>query len=244
MIEIMIELINITKSFGDQTVLKQLNIQIEPHKTTAIIGASGSGKSTIFRILTGLETIDHGKILIDGAEVPHFKPPGFGYVIQDGGLFPHLTGQENIELAAKIQGLPLQDREKKTHELANLMSLPFDLLKKFPYQLSGGQKQRVALARSLFLDPHILLLDEPLGALDPIIRYDLQQELKEIFATLKKTVLLITHDLKEASYLSDVIHLIHQGKLLQTGTLKDFCETPYSPYVENFTKAYILGGQS
>ena len=236
----MIKLLNIRKKFAQQTVLDGITINIEPGKTTSIIGASGSGKSTIFRILAGLETKESGSILFHEKEIPCFHPSKFGYVIQDGGLFPHLKAKENIELAAKLKGWSDSKRTQRVHELSQLVSLSSEALNKFPSQLSGGQKQRVALARGVFLDPEILLLDEPLGALDPIMRHDLQQELKEIFRTLQKTVILITHDLKEASFLSHTIHLLHQGKVLQTGTLADFCKNPVNHYVEDFTKAYML----
>ena len=237
----MIELSGVTKKYGSQKVLHKFSISIKADKTTSIIGASGSGKSTIFRILAGLESIDTGQMTLEGKEVNHLPPSKFGYIIQDGGLFPHLKADANIELVAKLKGVSIEERKERMEELSKLLSLPTSLLSKFPRQLSGGQKQRVALARGVFMDPKILLLDEPLGALDPIMKHELQQELKEIFKTLKKTVLLITHDLKEAAFLGDIIHLIYNGQILQSGSLLDFCKHPKDDYVKNFTKAYMLG---
>jgi osmoprotectant transport system ATP-binding protein len=160
-----------------------------------------------------------------------------GYVIQDGGLFPHLSAQNNITLVATTLGWGKKELQTRLQELLSLVSLGQAILGKFPHELSGGQKQRVGLMRALFLDPPLMLLDEPLGALDPINRSDLQNELKKIFNDLKKTVILVTHDMAEAAFLGDSITLFKKGHIVQHGRFEDLLESPASRYVTQFVNA-------
>jgi osmoprotectant transport system ATP-binding protein len=160
-----------------------------------------------------------------------------GYVVQDGGLFPHLTAGENAMLMARYLGWERRRLDDRLAELTKLTQFPADGLERYPVQLSGGQRQRVGLMRALFLDPDVLLFDEPLGALDPIIRLDLQEVLRSIFRSLGKTVVLVTHDLGEAAYFGDRIVLLRAGRIVQQGTLRDFVERPADPFVTQFINA-------
>jgi osmoprotectant transport system ATP-binding protein len=160
-----------------------------------------------------------------------------GYVIQDGGLFPHLTAGENVALLARHLRRPAPWIATRVARLAELMRLPPAVLERFPSDLSGGQRQRVSLMRALMLDPPVLLLDEPFGALDPITRFELQGELKQVFAELHKTVVLVTHDMDEAAYFGDVIVLLREGRVVQAGTLQELLRQPAEPYVLDFIRA-------
>ncbi len=170
-----------------------------------------------------------------------------GYVIQDGGLFPHMTARENVTLKARTLGWTSDRLDGRLEELRGLTNFPRDGLDRYPVELSGGQRQRVALMRGLMLDPDVLLLDEPLGALDPMIRFTLQDELKVIFKTLGKTVLLVTHDLSEAVFFGDRVALMRAGKIIQEGSLETLVRQPAEPFVTEFVHAqrgHLLPGTS
>jgi osmoprotectant transport system ATP-binding protein len=237
----MIELRGVSKTYGSLQALASTNLRLADGKTTVLIGPSGCGKSTILRLIIGLIEPDAGEIVIDGhtltPESLLIRRRGMGYVIQEGGLFPHLTAEQNVWLMQRHTGVEVRDCVKRVNELAKLTRFPEDALTKYPGQLSGGQRQRVGLMRALALDPPILLLDEPLGALDPIVRNELQTELKDIFAKLNKTVVLVTHDMGEAAYLGDTIILLKEGEIVQQGTLDDFKSRPASEYVTQFLNA-------
>jgi len=158
-------------------------------------------------------------------------------VIQNGGLFPHLTARRNVTLMARYLNWKRSEIEARLLELAELTQFPLDGLDRYPVQLSGGQKQRLALMRALMLDPKVLLLDEPLGALDPIIRFDLQTDLKRIFQRLRKTVVLVTHDLDEAEYFGDSIVLMREGRIVQQGSIHEMVNAPIDPFVTHFIHA-------
>jgi osmoprotectant transport system ATP-binding protein len=160
-----------------------------------------------------------------------------GYVVQDGGLFPHLTAQANAALLARYLGWIEQRVNARLTELSQLTHFPAEGLNRYPIQLSGGQRQRVSLMRALMLDPEVLLLDEPLGALDPIVRSDLQMDLRRIFRALGKTVILVTHDLSEAGFFGDRIVLLRDGQIVQQGTLAELTQTPADPFVTRFINA-------
>ena len=214
---------------------------LEPLKTTALIGPSGCGKSTLLRVLTGLLNPQSGRLLLNGQEVRPSDWPALrkkiGYVIQDGGLFPHLTGRENVVLAAKFQGWNESDLQKRCDELADLTHLTRDTLNRFPGELSGGQRQRISLMRALFLSPEILFLDEPMRALDPFLRYELRSELKEIFNHTRITVVIVTHDLAEARSLGHRIHLLNEGRIIQSGEFDEFISSPADPFVSRFFRS-------
>jgi osmoprotectant transport system ATP-binding protein len=239
----MIRLDNVTKSYGGSIAINSVSLTIPQGKTTALIGPSGSGKSTLLALIIGLELPDDGKIAIDAHPLTPRSALNLrrrmGYVIQDGGLFPHLTAQENIGLMANEAGWPPKRRKVRLNELCTLTRFSPTALDRYPIELSGGQRQRVSLMRALMLDPDVLLMDEPLGALDPMIRADLQDDLKTIFQNLAKTVVLVTHDLSEAAFFSDSIILMHQGHVVQQGQFRDLIDSPADPFVSQFVHAQL-----
>jgi len=237
----MISLREVSKTYGTVTALHPTTLDFAEGRTTALLGASGSGKSTLLRLLVRLLTPSSGAVLFDGEQVTDTNAQAIrrrvGYVIQDGGLFPHLTAAENVMLMAREVGVAHGEAKSRLAELCELTRFPADAVGRYPVELSGGQRQRVGLMRALMLKPAALLLDEPLGALDPLVRARLQEDLKTLFVRLKQTVILVTHDLSEAAYLADEIVLMESGRVLQRGTLTDLRERPASPYVSEFLQA-------
>ncbi len=235
------ELENVVKRYEETVALAQTTLEIEAGKTIALIGPSGSGKSTLLRVLIGLVTPDSGVVRFEGQAITRQNVAtlrrNMGFVVQEGGLFPHMKADANVTLMAQ-QSRWVNDRiAARLTELAKLTDFPTDALARYPAQLSGGQRQRVSLMRALMLDPDVLLLDEPLGALDPMIRFDLQHDLKLIFGSLKKTVILVTHDLAEAGFFADRIVLMRAGRIVQQGCLDDLIRRPAEPFVERFLTA-------
>jgi len=235
----MIVVEHVGKSFGTELALADVSLSLEPGRTTALIGPSGCGKSTLLRVMMGLIEPDRGEVRFDGERVGRDNARALrkrcGYAIQSGGLFPHMTAWENIALPARLARWRSDRTQERVLELAGLMDLPEDALGRFPAELSGGQRQRVALSRSLMLDPEVLLLDEPLGALDPIIRSHLQRELGALFAELRKTVVLVTHDLAEAATLApDDIVLLREGTIEQRGAFETLRKDPTSEFAGRF----------
>ena len=235
------ELVGVSKLFGDTPALNEIDLHIAPGRTTVLIGPSGCGKSTILRLMIGLIEPDSGAVYFEGTQVAADRVlqlrQRMGYVIQDGGLFPHLTARRNAALMAGYLGWEEERIEARLAELAELTRFPADGLERFPAQLSGGQRQRVGLMRALMLDPDVLLLDEPLGALDPMVRAELQEDLKAIFQKLGKTVLLVTHDMGEAGFFGDVIVLLRQGQIVQQGTFEELVRSPADDFVARFINA-------
>jgi osmoprotectant transport system ATP-binding protein len=237
----MFELQGVSKTYGRLPALHPTDLTIPSGRTTVLIGQSGCGKSTLLRLLLGLLRPDTGTVRFDGVpvtvanalEVRH----RIGYVVQDGGLFPHLPARGNITLLARYLGWERKRLDVRVTELAELTRFPADGLERYPAQLSGGQRQRVGLMRALMLDPGALLLDEPLGALDPLIRSDLQADLRRVFQALGKTVVLVTHDLAEAAFFADRIVLLRDGRIVQQGTLEDLWTRPADPFVTRFVQA-------
>jgi osmoprotectant transport system ATP-binding protein len=237
----MLVLNNVSKSFDHIKAVQALDLSVEEGWTTVLIGPSGCGKSTILRLIIGLISPDTGTITFDAEPVM----PGtalrlrrkMGYVIQEGGLFPHLTTRRNVTFMASYLGWPEDRIAGRLDELVELTQFPPDGLMRYPAQLSGGQRQRVSLMRALMLDPELLLMDEPLGALDPLIRIDLQAELKDVFLKLHKTVLIVTHDLGEAAYLAETIVLLRDGGIVQQGSLEELVRSPVDPFVTRFVNA-------
>ncbi|MEX0958530.1 MAG: ATP-binding cassette domain-containing protein [Burkholderiales bacterium] len=237
----MIRLENISRTFAGGFSLEPVSFDFPHGETTVLIGPSGCGKSTLLKLILGLLEPDGGHIFFDGEHLNARNVESIrrrtGYVIQEGGLFPHLDVAENIALVARYLRQSQAQIDERLDTLFGLLSLPTDLLARFPRQLSGGQRQRVALARALMLDPEVLLLDEPLGALDPITRRQLQVELKRIFSNLGKTVVMVTHDMGEAAHFADRMVLLHDGRILQHGTLDDLLSRPSDSYVTDFISA-------
>src|SRR6266700_1591814 len=237
----LVKLEDVCKRYGDAIALYPTTLSIESSKTTVLIGPSGCGKSTLLRLIIRLIEPDSGSIAFDGKAVTpdniNALRRRIGYVIQEGGLFPHLTARANVLLMARH----IRKLEEQTHnrllELSDLTRFSQNLLPCYPVELSGGQHQRVSLMRALMLSPELLLLDEPLGALDPLVRASLQRDLKEIFGRLQQTALLVTHDLAEAAYFGDTIVLMNEGRIVQQGSIVDLREKPASDFVSEFINA-------
>jgi osmoprotectant transport system ATP-binding protein len=236
-----LELTQVSRSFGDTVALRPTDLSVRSGATTVLIGPSGCGKSTLLRLMIYLIKPDSGSVRFEGTEfndddVLQLRHR-MGYVIQDGGLFPHLTAADNVALVARHLGWDEPRVTLRLNELADLTRFPADGFPRYPAQLSGGQRQRVGLMRALMLDPDVLLLDEPLGALDPIVRSELQVDLRDIFRTLKKTVVLVTHDMGEAGFFGDVIILMRDGGIVQQGSLAELVTQPANEFVERFIQA-------
>jgi osmoprotectant transport system ATP-binding protein len=236
-----ISLDGVAKSYGGHVALAPLSLDFAGRTTSVLIGPSGCGKSTLLRLIVGLVRPDCGEVRI-GDETLHADNMerlrhGIGYVIQEGGLFPHLTAGRNVALlAGHLNRSPAWIAERSRY-LAELMRIPATVLSRFPGELSGGQRQRVSLMRALMLDPPVLLLDEPLGALDPVTRFELQEELKRLFDQLAKTVVLVTHDMNEAAYFGARIVLLRAGRVVQAGSFDEFLSRPAERYVTEFIRA-------
>jgi osmoprotectant transport system ATP-binding protein len=240
-VRVLIELRAVTKEYRDGPAVRNLSLEFPEGKTTALIGPSGCGKSTILRLILGLVLPTSGEVLFEGKRVTRESEiqvrRSVGYVIQDGGLFPHLTSRENITLMARHLNGSASESDVRIKELLALTHLASEAMDRYPGELSGGQRQRVGLMRALMLEPKALLLDEPLGALDPMVRAGLQTELKGIFQQLGQTVVLVTHDMGEAAYLGDQIVLMRAGEIVQQGSLEDFQKRPADPFVTEFMNA-------
>src|ERR1041385_4563852 len=237
----LVELNGVSKKYDGAIALHPTDLAFARGKTTVLIGSSGCGKSTLLRLIIRLLDPDTGTILFDGAAITAANISELrrriGYVIQDGGLFPHLSARKNILLMANHLKWPTAKMNSRLSELCALTRFPESALGRYPLELSGGQRQRISLMRALMLSPELLLLDEPLGALDPLVRAALQQDLKEIFTRLNQTAILVTHDLAEAAYLGDEIVLMGEGKIAQRGTLNDLRTRPGSTFVTEFINA-------
>jgi osmoprotectant transport system ATP-binding protein len=234
-----LELRGAVRRFGAATI-GPVSLSVARGETVALVGPSGAGKSTLLRLLLGLVAPDAGEVRVLGAPL---RPGDFerrrrlGYVVQGGGLFPHLTAAGNAALVARHLGWPRARIAARLESLAALVRLPPDALDRNPAELSGGQAQRVGLIRALVLDPDVLLLDEPLGALDPLTRADLQADLRQAFADLGKTVVIVTHDLAEAAWFARRIALLREGRIVQEGTLDALARHPADPFVDRFIRA-------
>lgn len=233
----MFELRAAAKRYGALTALQPLDLRVEAGRTLVLIGPSGSGKSTVLRLLAGLDAPTSGDVRFRGAPLSREARTHMGYVVQGGGLFPHLTAFGNVALVARHLGWDDSRCLARASELARLVRLPDDALRRYPVQLSGGQAQRVSLMRALMLDPDVLLFDEPLGALDPITRYELQADLRDIFRRIAPTVVIVTHDLAEAAFFADRLVLMHEGRVVQDATAEELLERPDGEFAARFVRA-------
>ena len=231
----------VSKRFGNTVALRTTDLTAESARTTVLIGPSGCGKSTILRLMNGLIEPDTGEVRFEATTLTRDNAVDLrrrmGYVIQEGGLFPHLTALRNVTLMARYLRWDSDRIAARVAELAELTHFPVRALERYPAELSGGQRQRVSLMRALMLDPQVLLLDEPLGALDPMIRAELQRELRDIFRKLGRTVVLVTHDMAEAVFFGDTIVLLKQGCVIQRGSFDALINEPVDAFVESFINA-------
>lgn len=245
----MIKVSNICKEYESQDgapvkAVNGVSFEVLEGETLCLIGTSGSGKTTCLKMLNRLIEPTSGQIEINGENVLEQDPielrRGLGYVIQKAGLLPHLTVAQNVGLLPRLMQWDNQEKAERVNELLNLVNLPpEDYRDRYPTELSGGQQQRVGVARALVLDPPIILMDEPFGALDPITREGLHDEFLRLKSEVGKTVVMVTHDLAEAFKLGDKIALMDQGELVQIGTEDDFRETPQTEFVKDFVKSHV-----
>ena len=237
----MISFQNVSHAYDQAMSLDDVSLSVGAGETTALIGPSGCGKSTLLKLAVGLVWPSRGRVVVVDRELQPAAVQAVrqrvGYVIQSGGLFPHLSAEDNVALAARHFRRGDQWIATRMNELSELVQLPRAALTRFPGDLSGGQRQRVSLMRALMLDPDVLLLDEPLGALDPMVRHSLQDDLRALFGRLHKTVLLVTHDLAEAAYFARRIVLMRAGRVVQEGSWRALVDQPANEFVSEFVRA-------
>jgi spermidine/putrescine transport system ATP-binding protein len=241
-----LELKNIKKGFDATEVLQGINLTVHEGEFITILGASGCGKTTTLRIIAGLTDADEGEVWLEGENVTDFEPNvrNVNTVFQNYALFPHMTVEGNVGYGLKIRNIPKAEVKKRVKSILELVQLE-GYEKRKPSELSGGQRQRVAIARAIINEPRVLLLDEPLGALDLQLRRQMQIELKKLQQQLDITFIYITHDQEEAAYLSDRIVVMHEGQIEQIGTPKEIFEHPATSYVAQFvTDSELLKEQS
>ncbi len=235
----MIEYKNVCKSYGKKEVIKNLNLYIEEGKFVSLIGSSGCGKTTTLKMVNGLIPINSGEILINGESIHSYNPDELrrkiGYVIQSIGLFPNMTVEQNISIVPELLKWDKEDIHDRVIELMDMVNMPYkDYGNKYPSQLSGGQKQRIGVLRALAANPNVILMDEPFGALDPITRDIMQEEVRTLQRKLGKTIIFVTHDMNEALKLSDEIVFMDKGKILQKASPEEILENPANDTVKEF----------
>jgi osmoprotectant transport system ATP-binding protein len=231
-----------------RTLLDRVSLQIQEGSTAVLLGRSGSGKTTLLRMVNRMVDPTGGAVLLHGRELREYElialRRGIGYVIQETGLFPHLTIERNVSLVLEAKGAGKAQRVERSHTLLEMAGLdPAVYARRYPHQLSGGQRQRAGLARALAADAPILLMDEPFGALDPLTRAEMQDMLRALLARMRKTVLLVSHDLNEALYLGNTISLMEEGRILTTLNPKEFLKSDM-PAVQRYVQAYYRGAES
>jgi sulfate transport system ATP-binding protein len=230
-----ITVVEVTKNFGDFVALDDVSVAIPEGSLTALLGPSGSGKSTLLRVIAGLEQPDGGQVLLGDDDVTHqpARARGIGMVFQHYAAFKHMTVWENVAFGLKVRKRPKPEIENRVHELLELVQLE-GLAKRYPAQLSGGQRQRMALARALAVDPEVLLLDEPFGALDARVRKELRAWLRRLHDEVHVTTIIVTHDQEEAMEVAGQIVVINQGRVEQVGTPRELYEAPANEFVMSF----------
>ncbi len=227
-----------SKFYGGETALQDISLSFADDVTTAVIGPSGSGKSTLLQLINGLVRPSRGKVVVFGKEIDYQRLPELrlqiGYAVQGTGLFPHLTVEENITLLARLSRWEPGRITARAEELMKLVNLPLSYAHRYPHELSGGQQQRVGLCRAMMLNPKIFLLDEPFGALDPITRSEIQQEFLHLQRLEPRTIILVTHDLREAIKLAHHMVILDQGSLVQHGKCDEILQHPANAFVRSF----------
>jgi len=239
----MIEFRSVSKRFADGTLaVDDFSLVLPAHKVTVLVGSSGSGKTTLLRMINRMVDPSSGSISIDDEDISTIEPVHLrrriGYVMQNSGLLPHRRVIDNIATVPRLTGVPQEQAHERALELMDVVGLDRALARRYPNQLSGGQQQRVGVARGLAVDPNILLMDEPFGAVDPIVRSDLQQEILRLQRELAKTIVFVTHDIDEAFLLGDQVVLLEEGgRIVQTGTPEQILAAPANEFVATFIGA-------
>jgi osmoprotectant transport system ATP-binding protein len=230
---------------GGHLVLRKVSVSLAAGTVTALLGRSGSGKTTLLRLVNALVRPTSGEVMVDGRTVGAMRAPeelvrlrrGIGYAIQETGLFPHMTIERNTALGLELEGRPPAEREQRSREILEQVGLDFDRIRtRLPWQLSGGQRQRVGLARALALDPAVLLMDEPFGALDPLTRAEMHAMLKSLLEQKPRTVLMVTHDLNEALFLADRILILAEGEIVADLPPEEVMHSE-NPHVKDYVSA-------
>ncbi|MGN6502762.1 MAG: ABC transporter ATP-binding protein [Pseudolysinimonas sp.] len=239
----MIEFRSVSKRFPDGTLaVDDFSLPIPAHQVTVLVGSSGSGKTTVLRMINRMVDPTSGRIEIDGEDISGVEPVRLrrriGYVMQNSGLLPHRRVIDNIATVPRLTGVPKAQAHERALELMDVVGLDRALARRYPNQLPGGQQQRVGVARGLAVDPNILLMDEPFGAVDPIVRSDLQQEVLRLQRDLAKTIVFVTHDIDEAFLLGDQVVLLEEGgHIVQKGTPEELLARPANDFVATFIGA-------
>ncbi len=234
----MITVENVTKVFGNKRAVDDISFEVDEGENVVLLGTSGCGKTTTLRMINRLTEVTLGNISVAGKNITDVSPEelrrSIGYVLQHNGLFPHYTIAENIAIVPELLKWPKQKIKSRTSELLEQLHLPQDYLSLYPTELSGGQQQRVGLARALAADPPVLLMDEPFGALDAVTRADITNEFSKLEVLKNKTIVLVTHDIREAFQLGDKILLMDRGKIVQEGTPANLLLRPANNFVSRF----------
>ncbi|MGN0203152.1 MAG: ABC transporter ATP-binding protein [Coprococcus sp.] len=232
---------NIVKNFGKNEVLKNINLEVEKGQLVTLLGPSGCGKSTLLRCLAGLETVTSGRIYLDDKDITDVNPKDrdIGMVFQQYSLFPNMDVAQNVAFGLKLKKVPKKEIDERVKEMVDIVGLS-DHLHHYPSELSGGQQQRAALARAMVTNPKVLLLDEPLSAIDALLRHSLQVEIRRIQKELNMTAIFVTHDQDEAMVMSDVIHLMYQGRIEQSAAPTQMYTEPVSKFAATFIGHYNM----
>lgn len=241
----MVRFENVKKAYNDVTVIEDLNLHIKEGQLVVLIGPSGCGKTTTLKMINRIIEPTSGSIYIDGEDITKVNPVmlrrKIGYVIQQIGLFPNMTIAQNVEIVPKLLGWPADKRRKRTEELLHMVDMsPEQYADRYPSELSGGQQQRIGVLRALAAEPPLVLMDEPFGALDPITRESLQDEVKRLQKKLKKTIVFVTHDMDEALKIADVIVLMKDGKIVQAASPEELLSNPANDFVAQFIGKHRL----
>lgn len=240
----MIKVENLVKRYHERAVVDQLSFEIQEGQNLMLLGTSGCGKTTTLRMINRLIEPDEGAVYLNNENInlqqPEMLRRGIGYVLQNHGLFPHYTIAENVAIVPRLLKWDSKHIQQRTAELFEKLKLDMVLLNQYPNALSGGQQQRVGLARALMTNPSVLLMDEPFGALDNITRINIRKEFKQLDELVKKTIVMVTHDVQEAFELADVICLMDNGKVMQIGTPEQLLFSPQNSFVTEFLKEQRL----
>jgi len=236
---------DVSKSYGAETALAGVSLAFEDGVTTAVVGRSGGGKSTLLQSINGLVRPDRGGVRVFGETIDYGDLPRLrrriGYAVQGTGLFPHMTARSNVTLLARLAGWPRARADERCDELMSLVELPPDYAGRYPHELSGGQQQRVGLCRAMMLDPPVFLLDEPFGALDPMTRAEIHSEFIRLQRVSARTIVLVTHDLREAVKLAERLVVLETGRVLQHAPVRELLARPADDTVRSLLATQLDG---